>query len=304
MNFFITGLPRSGSAWIANYLSYGNCMCLHDTWINNTPSDIKELFSSLGYYAAGTSDPANVMLYDKINKEFPDAKWVIITRAQKDVEESCKNLNWPITEFSSNFQKLTQDKNPLKVSFTKLFDKADEIGRYIYEDWECPKWRKDLLKKLNVQLHWGKVSEQFKVPEVLLQADVMTPAKMEFIKLLKEIVNNDPNAVRFVIQVQAASELYKRLDKGRPVDIQLAKETLSNMATEWLISPFVRNFSASLAPSIARAIESYTNNNPVNCPIDIDLITTVTYIFRGNDGVKEFMPRVRELSDKILKERQ
>ncbi len=304
MNFFITGLPRSGSAWIANYLSYGNCMCLHDAWKDNTPTDLKELFSSLSVYAAGTADPANVMLYDKINKEFPDAKWVVITRPQQEVEEACKNLNMPLSDFTKNFQKLSKEKNPLKIPFSKLFDEADKIGRYIYEDWQCPKWRKDLLKGLNVQVHWGKVSDQFKVPENLKHADALTPNKMAYCDLMKEICNNDMNVVRFLVQARQASEIYRALNEGKPIDVGQTKDLLEAMATEWVISPFLRNFGASIVPSFVSALEKYRSENLSHCPIDTELVTTVCYIFRGNDGVKEFMPRVRELSDKILKERQ
>ena len=85
-----------------------------------------------------------------------------------------------------------------------MFDKADEIGRFLYEDWSCPSWRKAQLKSLNVQLHWGRVSEQFKVPETLKDADTLTPSKIEYLRLLKEIVNNDPYAMRFMTQAMLA----------------------------------------------------------------------------------------------------
>ena len=47
--------------------------------------------------------------------------------------------------------------------------------------------------------------------------------------------------------------------------------------------------------------EKYRNDPEArHCPIDIQLLTTVCYIFKGNDGVKEYMPKIRELSDRIL----
>jgi hypothetical protein len=304
MNYsFITGLPRSGSAWIANYLSYDNVCFLHDAWKDNTPSELKERFQSYPVYAAGTADPANVMLYDKIQKEFPDAKWVVITRPETEVRKACQNLNMPLSDFTNNFQKLSKEKKPLKIPFSQLFDRADEIGRYVYEDWQCPSWRTDMLKGLNVQVHWGKVSEQFKVPSNIKEVAALTPNKMAYIDLVKEICNNDANTVRFLSQARTASEVYRALNEGKPIDVEKTKNLLESMATEWVISPFLRTFGASIVPAIVSALEKYRSEELKHCPIDTELVTAVTYIYRGNDGVKEYMPKVRELSDKILKEK-
>jgi hypothetical protein len=261
------------------------------------------MFESVNAYAAGTADPANVALFDKINKVFPEAKWVLITRPEKDVQEACKNLNMPMADYSKQLGKLIKEKNPLKVPFSKLFDEADEIGRYIYENWQCPPWRQEMLKKLNVQVHWGKVSEQFKVPAVIKEIDALTPNKIAYYDLAKEICNDDIYAVRFLAQARAASELYRQLNEGKPIDVKKAKDTLEAMATEWVVSPFLRTYGQSIVPSLVSALEKYRSGDVKHCPIDTELLTAVTYIFRGNDGVREYMPRVRDLSDKILKEK-
>jgi len=126
---------------------------------------------------------------------------------------------------------------------------------------------------------------------------------MEYYRLAKEIVNGDQYAIRFLEQAREGSELYRRLDKGLPIDVVKAKELLVAMGTEWTISPFVRNFSASLAPALAGCLEKYNNEPLEHCPVDTDLLSVVTFIFKGNDGVKEYMPKVRALSDKILQEK-
>lgn len=305
MNYgFITGLPRSGTGWIANYLSYGNCMFLHDAWKLGTPSEIKEKIDRSGVLAGGVADPANTLFLKKIDKEFPEAKWVVITRPPKEVEESCKNINFPYVDFTKQLQILMGSRKVLKVPFSKMFDRADEIGRFLYEDWSCPSWRKAQLKDLNVQLHWGHVSQQFRVPEVLNEAESMTPTKMEYFNLIKEITGGDVYAIRFMSQARYGSELYRRLDQGKPVDVKRAKELLEAVCTEWLLNPFVKNFSTALAPAMATCIEKYNNQPDLeHCPIDVDLVSTVTYIFKGNDGVKEYMPKIRELSDRILQEK-
>jgi hypothetical protein len=306
MNYgFITSLPRSGSAWIANYLSYGDCAFMHDAWKHHTPEQLREdLASYKNLKAAGVADSGSLFILDQIDQDFPDAKWVLITRPIEDVKASCQKLDFPLTDFTTHLARLCNSREVLKVPFKEMFDRADEIGRWIYPKWKCPVWRKEELKRLNVQLHWGRVSDQFKVPAIIKDIDTITPSKMEYYRLVREICNNDTYAVRFLAQAREASELYRRLKEGKAIDLLSATATLEAMATEWIISPFVRNFSASLAPALMAAIEKYHNQKDLeHCPIDIDLLTTVTYLYRGNDGVKEFMPKVRELSDRILKEK-
>ena len=302
---FVTGLPRSGTAWLSNYLSYGKSCFLHDYWVNHTPSQLKDFLDKEGLESGGVCDAGNLVLFEKINKTFPDAKWVIITRPAKDVEQACSNINMPLADFSSHISALVKEKDVLKVPFKSLFSRADEIGRFIDSDWSCPAWRKNALTRLNVQVHFGKVSNQFRVPEVVKDIDVINPTKIEYYDLVKEVVNNDPYAIRFLHQARNAAELYRKLDQGKPIDIEKAKETLESLATEWAVSPFLLNFGKSVVPSIVSALEKYRNEKTItHCPIDTELLTAVTYIFKGNEGVKEYMPKVRELSDKILGEKQ
>jgi hypothetical protein len=244
------------------------------------------------------------MFLDQIEKSFPQSKWVVITRPPQEVKEACDAIGFPIGDWTEHLKRLLSKKDVLKVPFVKMFDRADEIGRYLYDDWSCPSWRKAQLKDLNVQLHWGRVSEQFRVPEVLNEAPAVTPTKMKYYDLIAEITGGDLHAIRFLHQARGLSELYRRLDTTKPIDVKQALELLEATTTEWLISPFVRSYSASLAPAIMGCIEKYRNQSDLeHCPIDVDLLTTVTYIFKGNDGVREYMPKVRALSDKILSEK-
>jgi len=140
-------------------------MFLHDPWNNNTPDQLKEKFTKAGVYAAGVSDPGNALAFHEIDKVFPEAKWVVVTRTPRDVVKSCQTIKFfPVTDFTKHLQTVMSQKKVLRIPFEELFDRADEIGRFIYPDWECPTWRKQELKKLNVQLHWGRVSDQFRVP--------------------------------------------------------------------------------------------------------------------------------------------
>lgn len=91
-NFFITGLPRSRTAWLANLLTYSTSFCWHDAL--TFTSTIPRLWTFLcehirnGYDYLGNSDSALLFHRDEMVKLFPEAKWVIVERDSKEVAKS------------------------------------------------------------------------------------------------------------------------------------------------------------------------------------------------------------------------
>lgn len=79
--FFITGLPRSRTAWLANLFTYGPSFCWHDltaqldhieelkSWIRNVSQDI-----------VGVSDSGLGLFACEVLQQFPDAKWILVRR--------------------------------------------------------------------------------------------------------------------------------------------------------------------------------------------------------------------------------
>lgn len=132
----------------------------------------------------------------------------------------------------------------------------------------------------------------------------MNAVAIEYWKLVKEIANDDEYAVRFLFQVGMVSELYRTIDRGDKIKVEKAKDGLRSVLTEWIINPFVMRFAPAIAPAIASCIERYDHEQPKPrlCPIDVDLITTVCVIF-GKD-VNKYLPKIRELAEKLMLERQ
>jgi len=93
--FFILGLPRSRTAWLANWFTYGPSVCLHDP--SMVAKDVGELarllhdemgnYPSAGYI--GTSDSANVVWFWDLARCFPAARFLIVRR---DVEQCIKSV--------------------------------------------------------------------------------------------------------------------------------------------------------------------------------------------------------------------
>ena len=87
--YFITGLPRSGTAWLANFMTYGSSFCYHEALRFCSSKDrFKEMLSLDGYDYVGNSDSGLGFFVDWIP---PDSKVVIVERDSSEVVESLKN---------------------------------------------------------------------------------------------------------------------------------------------------------------------------------------------------------------------
>lgn len=84
--FIIYALPRSRTAWLAAFLTYGEWVCHHEQAIFlRHPSDIKERFSRAKTGYAETAAAAGWAL---IHRACPDVREVVIRRPVEDVIES------------------------------------------------------------------------------------------------------------------------------------------------------------------------------------------------------------------------
>lgn len=79
--FFVTGLPRSRTAWLAALLTTDRSLCLHDpekgTILNTLATSIHEP------WRVGAGGPELVGEYGAISKLYPAAPWVVIVRPQE-----------------------------------------------------------------------------------------------------------------------------------------------------------------------------------------------------------------------------
>lgn len=78
--FFITGLPRSGTAWLANLFTTGKTLCFHEP----DPRDVVTAINAQPGRRVGASDPTLVRKYSQIVKLWPDARWLYVARPLED----------------------------------------------------------------------------------------------------------------------------------------------------------------------------------------------------------------------------
>ena len=117
--FFITGLPRTRSTWLANFLTYNSGFCFHEAIrLCYKIEDMKPLLDSVSASNSGDADAMLVFYIDKIIEIFPDAKWVVIKRSLEEVMDSLRKRY--------NFRNPEADR--------KLFERAEEkINNFIDE---------------------------------------------------------------------------------------------------------------------------------------------------------------------------
>jgi hypothetical protein len=90
--FFVTGLPRSRTAWAANFLSVAPAFCWHDG-LANTPS--LEAFQKKMETAeiCGDSDSGLAFFYDELRALYPKARWVVLRRDPEEVVVSLVRMH-------------------------------------------------------------------------------------------------------------------------------------------------------------------------------------------------------------------
>lgn len=89
--FLVTGLPRSRTAWLANFFTFGDSVCLHDP-LPAFKMDVLRVVQharSLPFGNVGISDPAIAQAAMLYHLAFPDARVLIVNR---DYEDSIRSF--------------------------------------------------------------------------------------------------------------------------------------------------------------------------------------------------------------------
>lgn len=91
--FFIFSLPRSRTAWLANFLTHGNTHCFHEALIScHRASDLRPIFEEAKKPIVGNCDCLNVLVADDLLATFPESRIVVVERDIEEVGESLSAL--------------------------------------------------------------------------------------------------------------------------------------------------------------------------------------------------------------------
>lgn len=110
-HFFITGFPRTRTAWLANLFTHGDSICLHegfgpDGWKYHLTTD-----SDVKYF--GDSSSGLFPHIEFLTSTYPAAPWVIVDRRREEAEKSY--FDWSFSDPHPNIPRTKED-------ITKMFD--------------------------------------------------------------------------------------------------------------------------------------------------------------------------------------
>lgn len=169
--FFVTGLPRTRSAWIAAFLSTGETVCYHD--LLGKIDHLDSLKEHLVDGNHGDSDSGLILAPQKIIDLFPKSKWLVIVRkpaeAMSSLREFLHNGPWHQTLnndghllrlYEAGREVLLDNKLVHWVEFGDLnrLDVIEDIWKHLLPDVEFNEERWQILNQLNVQVEQRKVS--------------------------------------------------------------------------------------------------------------------------------------------------
>ena len=147
MNFFVLGLPRSRTCWLANFLTYDRHYCFHEGM--NTCKSLSEYKEKLGT-DFGDSSTAT-MLFD-INREFPDAPKIIIeSDIQRSIDYAVKTLGLKDPNYIVYMQQQLDKVSGPRVHF-------DDIDYQLPFIWHTligtpfDERRSNIVKTMNIQM--------------------------------------------------------------------------------------------------------------------------------------------------------
>ena len=147
MPFFVAGLPRSRTAWMANFLTYDGHFCHHEGWARcRTMEEYRAFLGDDG-------DSGTGMQFININTAFPGSKVLIIERPLKEVAASIESVFGECNRDRLNvFDDSMKKVDGLRLPFAKLNESLPMVWDYLIGT-TYDERRGKMLASLNVQVN-------------------------------------------------------------------------------------------------------------------------------------------------------
>lgn len=146
MNFFVIGLPRSRTAWLANFLTKER-FCYHEGFDNcNT---IQEYKNKLG---PDKGDSSTGLMLLNMKEEFPGCPIVIIENdLRKSAHYAYKTYGYYDINFIEYLNDCLNNVDGLRVKYDDIDQRLPEIWEHLIGT-EYDSERAELLKSLKVEI--------------------------------------------------------------------------------------------------------------------------------------------------------
>lgn len=158
-HFFIVGLPRSRTAWMANWFTYGDSFCFHDGLAGiSSKEDYAAKLQSKNASYVGDSDSGLVFL--DLKYLYPDSPVVVIHRSIVKCQMSMKRAGIPGAEHFQFLNSLLEKMPGLHVNFSDIDKRIDEITDYCIGT-TMDADRKEFLLNINMRIIQNKTGDSF-----------------------------------------------------------------------------------------------------------------------------------------------
>lgn len=145
IDFMVLGLPRSGTAWLANLLTTDDSYCCHEAFWKSTLVQL-DLIDVPGKF--GVSETSGYCIPDVLNDH--SARKLIVTRPLNEINKSLKSLNLP--EMTNDHVDALNSIQGYRIDFNDLFvfNKMAKAYNFLL-DKELSSCRHSMLCDMNVQ---------------------------------------------------------------------------------------------------------------------------------------------------------
>lgn len=120
--FFITGLPRSGTTFLANFFTYAGVFCWHEAMLGCTDEeDFVRKLTDRESAQMGDSDSGLVFCVPMLRRRFPKSPLAVIERNPFEVMASLSAVGAPLPPTTLDEYMRARLVADLRVAFEDLF---------------------------------------------------------------------------------------------------------------------------------------------------------------------------------------
>lgn len=325
--FFIIGLPRTRSAWLANFLTNGDAFCHHELFCrcNGMEQFAEAMQATKGtdgtYMTVGDADPTLCSVLEHVIDRFPDAKFLVVDRVYEDVVKSqiaAYPSKPPHEETLRNWQKNIRQllaklprEQRMQVDFYDLHRQSvcAEIHTFLLgRTMRDVRWA--LLHELRVTTiaekaystlaPWAKVT-------VAQAANPMRESNRKFYELVAQLCARGggfaEQARSWLTELWALALMWDHLTDHDAVNIAQAELALEAVTCKWPLNAFYLKHAPALAPVLSNALSAWRNGSRER---QYDIYTepalAVAFLFGGLDWQKQFSGPVRDAAKAMMEE--
>lgn len=340
--FFIVGLPRTRSAWLANFLTWGSAFCLHDGLKEcAAPAELKARLEQTLATWPGDADPCLPLFFPEIHQLFPAARYVFVERDAAECEASYGRLvaEWQgeadtaaafarlVPALAAMRQALSR-QHCLTVKFADL-DRED-VGRSIWEfclpalPFHPGRWR--MLHQMNVQVLprkvvaaldraklgqlWNRIACAWPdTAPVAVKGTSGSELHNAYAALLQEMCGPDhPDACAWLQQLLCLTVTWDHIRDNDPIDKQVAATAFEAALLDWPANEFWQAHRMILRPVLANAISAWLHSDRGERIKAYDVYSevpcAVAFLLGGVRLLAAYSPRLRALVGAIAAEHE